>query len=353
MSESSQDLVPPRNLTATAAYRTDGEVLLHGIQLEWTVGENEGGEWPPPADWHDGDNPPYPHEYEVWIDGGAVKQTAGIYWPSWAGGWQWARAHWLCLGTDPVPEYRVKIRAKLSDGAWSDFTNEVVVATKKAQPYADVAPRAELAGQSGGSPVPRHGSVGYPESRAVRAIRDNDPAEICQRARELNTSTTWQEVVPPEQRMVADPPWNGTYLEYRKFFQGPDVASASNPAFAGLDLVGDWPTTALDASAPELTFAYAYTAHHVDHTWTHQWFVTRDDWDPDLGVSWETLEPVPFMTETHGDTRVNTYVTSALSGRKSGRHAIVDVWGGHGGPMGEGGRLAGEFFVSVCDVTFE
>ncbi|SDD35542.1 lytic polysaccharide monooxygenase auxiliary activity family 9 protein [Actinokineospora iranica] len=343
-----QQTAPPRSLAATAAHRTDGDLTLHGIQLAWTVGANSGDDWPPPADWNDGVNPPYPHVYEVWLNGGEIKQTAGLYWPTWSPGWQWARAHWVCLGAEPASEYRVKIRAKLDGGAWSEFTDEVTVATADTQPYAALPARQETTV----SASPRHGSVDHPVSRAVRVIRDNDPAEICRRARELNTSSTWQEVVPPADAMLADPPWNGSYLEYRKFFHGPDVASAGNAAFAGLDLVGDWPVTYLAGGETTHTFSYAYTAHHVDHTWTHQWFVTKDGWDRQGGVTWDALEPVPFMTETHGDPAVTSYTTETLPA-KTGKHVIVNVWGGHGGPRDQHGNLVGEFFMSCSDVEFD
>jgi Lytic polysaccharide mono-oxygenase, cellulose-degrading len=340
----------PHSLRASAAYRADGGETLHGLQLEWTVGANSGGDWPPPDDWNDG-SAPYPHHYEIWVDG-AIAQTADIYWPGWAPGWQLARSHWLCLGTDPAPEYQVQIRARLGDGTWSPLTPRAAFTTRSPRPYRDVAPAMPQEART--QPGPRHGSVGNPPSRVVLAVKDNSAAPMCARARTLITSTTWQEVIPPPERMIASPPWNGSYLEYRKFFSGTNVPSASNPAFAGLDLRDEpglgWPATRLSGSAGELTFTYIHTAHHVDATWTHQWFITRDGWTPEDGVSWASLEPTPFLTETHGDHHVTSWTTAALA-RKAGRHAIVDIWGGHGGPELPGGGLAGEFFLSCCDVV--
>lgn len=313
------------------------------------MGANSGGEWPPPADWNDGDAA-YPHFYEVWLNGGRIKQTVGLFWPAEAPGWILARSHWVCLGTEPDLEYRVKIRAKLDNGSWSEFSNEIVVDTGSPRPYTSVGPA------TGPSRDPaaglRHGSLSHPASRAVLAIRDDDPADICIQARKLNTSATWQEVAPPAAAMLADPPWNGSYLEYRKFFRGQDVASAGNPAFSGLDLVGEWPTTILSAADTEHAFSYTYNAHHVDPTWTHQWFITKDDWDPDGVLSWDDLEPVPFMTEIHGDPGITNYCTEAIPRTKHGRHMVVNVWGGHGGPRLPDGTLAGEFFVSCSDVEF-
>jgi hypothetical protein len=347
-----QEVLAPHTLRATATHRTDGDLVLYGVQLSWTIGANDGADWPPPADWNEG-AAPYPHCYEIWLNDGRIRQTALLYWPSWAPGWQLARTHWVCLGPHPYREYRVKVRARLPDGSWSGFTEEVTVPVAArpgdSRPY--VAPLRRARAEPPSRRDARHGNAGSPPGRAVRVMRDEDPAEICERARQLNTSRTWQEVVPPAAALRADPPWNGHYLEYRKFFRGGDVASAANPAFAGLDLVGDWPAAALPSSAGQYTFSFAYTAHHVGATWTHQWFVTRDDWDPTTPLTWDDFEPTPFMTEIHGDPGVSRYPTEALP-PKTGRHVIVDVWGGHGGPVDDDGHLTGEFFVSCCDVEF-
>jgi Lytic polysaccharide mono-oxygenase, cellulose-degrading len=342
----------PEYLRAAASERVDGRDILRGIQLQWKIGQNDGGDWPEPGDWDQGKNPPYPHLYEVWLDG-EIAQTVALYWPPYAPGWQMARTHWVCLGTHPETEYAVKIRARLGDGTWTAFTNEVTVTLRNAQHYVNPFPKM-LGRDKLGS---RHGSVDNPASRVIRAIRDRDPSQMCERARQLITSTTWQEVVPPEAEMLADPPWNGSYLQYRKFFDGPNVPSASNPVFAGLDLPAepglDWPVAQISGSAAEHTFSYTYHATHTGPSWTHQWFVTKDGWDPQNGVSLEDLEPIPFMIDTHGDDRVTTYTTAALAARaKSGRHAIVNVWGGHGGPRLPDGTLAGEFFLSCSDVIF-
>ncbi|MFF8652946.1 hypothetical protein [Streptomyces huasconensis] len=122
-----------------------------------------------------GVSPDYPHHHEVWLNDGAIKQTVDLNWVTWWGGWNMARTHWVSLGTQPEPEYQVKITAKLRDGSW-----------------------------------------------------------------------------------------------------------------------GDWPAP-LDASATEHTRSYAYTAHHVGETWTHQWFVTKDGWNLENGLTFENLDPVPFM----------------------------------------------------------
>ncbi|MFI6449474.1 hypothetical protein [Kitasatospora sp. NPDC050543] len=73
---------------------------------------------------------------------------------------------------------------------------------------------------------PRHGTVDHPRSRAA-AIRDKDPSLLCEPARELNTSTTWQEVLPGAARMLADQ-----------------------------------------------TVTYDYTAYHTNETWPHRWYIT-------------------------------------------------------------------------------
>ncbi|MFE2066797.1 lytic polysaccharide monooxygenase auxiliary activity family 9 protein [Streptomyces sp. NPDC059467] len=343
----------PEDLRADATYRDDGDIKLEGISLTWQIGQNapDQGETQPP-DWNNG-RPAYPHHYEVWLDG-RPSQTVDVYWATWYPHWQAANRHWVCLGETPAGQYRVKIRARHADGPWGPFTNEVTVDTSTSQPYKQFIPRRAAESAAGGRE--RHGSLEFPVSRAIRAIRDQDDARICQEARRLNTSTTWQEVAPPG--TVADPPWNEErgYLEYRKFFQGADVASSANPAFKGLDLAGgdghgDWPISTLEAVDGRHTFTYNYRQNHMGPKWTHQWFITREGWDPARRISWDVLEPTPFMVEhhgggTHGDQELQ-YTTEALVNRR-GRHAIVNIWGG-----GDAGHdFVGEFFVSVADVDF-
>ncbi|MFD0265086.1 lytic polysaccharide monooxygenase auxiliary activity family 9 protein [Streptomyces sp. NPDC127106] len=343
----------PEDLRATATYRDDGDVKLEGISLTWRIGANSADQGTTePPDWNGG-RPAYPHHYEVWLDG-RVAQTADLYWAAWYPHWQSANRHWVCLGETPAREYRVKIRARNADGSWGPFTDEISVDTSNSQPYSVPVPMRAAEEQQ--RVEVRHGSQQFPVSRAIRAIRDGDDAPICQEARRLNTSTTWQEVVPPD--TAANPPWNEArgYLEYRKFFRGADVASAANPAFRGLDLpsangFGDWPATTMQAEVRAHTFTYRYTQNHLGPKWTHQWFITKDGWDPAQGVSWEALEPIPFMVETHGSgthgDQELQYTTEAVPPRR-GRHAIVNIWGG-----GDAGpEYKGEFFVSVCDVDF-
>ncbi|MEU5634094.1 lytic polysaccharide monooxygenase auxiliary activity family 9 protein [Streptomyces rishiriensis] len=343
----------PADLRAVATYRDDGDVKLEGISLTWRIGANTPDQGTTePSDWNNG-RPDYPHHYEVWLDGRPA-QTVDLYWATWYPHWQSANRHWVSLGETPAREYRVKIRARHADGAWGPFTDEVTVDTSTSTPYnAHIPARAEERGEGRRE---RHGSLEFPASRAIRAIRDEDDAPICQKARELNTSTTWQEVVPPG--TAGNPPWNEArgYLEYRKFFQGANVASAANPAFQGLDLaggdgLGDWPTSTLEAVDGRHTFTYNYRQNHMGPKWTHQWFITTEDWDPAQGISWDVLEPTPFMVEyhgggTHADQQLH-YTTEALASRR-GRHAIVNIWGG-----GDAGHdFKGEFFVSVSDVEF-
>ncbi len=117
----------PSDLVGSAGVRTDGAWRLHGIQLDWTVGQNSGQD-NPPGDWNDG-NANYPKAYQVWINGGAIKQTVYLDWCRWWGCWRDARQHWVNLGESPAASNTVKIRARLDDGTWSDFTNEVTVAS--------------------------------------------------------------------------------------------------------------------------------------------------------------------------------------------------------------------------------
>ena len=347
----------PSDLRAEVRHRTDGQHTMYGISLRWQIGENspEQGAWPPPEDWNNGEAP-YPHVYEVWINGTA-RQTVFLYWPAWD--WTPSNSHWVDLGEDPDDEYSVKIRAK-ADGQFTPFTNEVTVSRASARPWSP--PYGLQQTRRSGAVSPLHGTANHPRSRAAAAIRDQDPSPICVEARRLNTSTDWHEVVPGAERMLADYPWNNAlkYLEYRKFFQGSTVASTGNSAFRGLDLapdssLGEWPLTELDTSASSQTFTYDYMAYHTSESWSHRWFITRGGWDPGSGLRWEDLEPTPFLVEVQGSHRQeeSTSWEFATFPRRTGRAAIVDIWGGHGGPdtpdAGNGGKT-GEFFASTCDV---
>ncbi|SHN27381.1 lytic polysaccharide monooxygenase auxiliary activity family 9 protein [Actinacidiphila paucisporea] len=349
----------PSDLRADIRYRTDGTYEVHGIRLRWQIGGNspDQGTWPPPEDWNDGEAD-YPHVYEVWINGQA-RQTVFLYWPTWD--WAPSNSHWVDLGEVPDSEYSVKIRAKV-DGQFTPFTEEVTVSSGSSRPWSAPKRPRPATTDGGGDAAPRHGTVNHPRSRAAAAIRDEDSSKICVEARNLNTSTVWQEVTPGADRMLADYPWNDElkYLEYRKFFQGATVASTGNPAFRGLDLapnpaLGEWPLTELDTSAHSQTFTYDYMAYHTSESWSHRWFVTREGWDPTSGLAWEDLDPTPFLVEvqgSHNEEESDTWEFATFP-QRTGRAALVHIWGGHGGPDtpdgGNGGKT-GEFFASTCDV---
>ncbi|MFE0581052.1 lytic polysaccharide monooxygenase auxiliary activity family 9 protein [Streptomyces sp. NPDC058874] len=359
----SRNATGPSDLRAEVRYRDDGKYTMYGISLRWQIGQNspDHGTWPPPADWEEG-NAPYPRVYEVWLND-ELRQTVFLHWSAW--NWMQSNSHWVDLGDEePEGAFQVKIRAKVGD-QYTPFTNEVTIGSQQSfipkwvvrQPRH----RAPLAAGTANAD-PRHGTANHPGSRAGAAIRDKDSSPICVEARRLNTSTDWQEVLPGADRMLADYPWNNAqkYLEYRKFFEDGALASTGNPAFRGLDLapdgtLGDWPLTELDTSAPTQTFTYDYMAYHWGETWSHRWFITRPDWVPADGLSWHDLEPTPFLVEVHGSPNEedSTSWEFASLPRRTGRAAIVGIWGGHGGPdtpHGENGGKTGEFFLSTCDV---
>ncbi|MFD9335820.1 lytic polysaccharide monooxygenase auxiliary activity family 9 protein [Streptomyces sp. NPDC060028] len=347
----------PSDLRADIRHRADGKYTMYGISLRWQIGENgpDQGAWPPPADWNEG-KAPYPHLYEVWIDD-EPRQTVYLYWPAW--NWTQSNTHWVDLGDqEPAGEFQVKIRAKV-DGEFTPFTNTVTVTSDSSRHWAPRELRQTPKGRAEGR---RHGTVDHPRSRAAAAIRDEDASPICAQARRVNTSTVWQEVTPGAARMLADYPWNNAqqYLEFRKFFKDATVPSAGNEAFKGLDLapdatLGEWPLTELDTSAASQTFAYDYTAYHTNETWSHRWFITRAEWTPGNGLTWQDLEPIPFLVEVQGshmEEESSSWEFASLPPR-TGRAAIVHIWGGHGGPDtpdGDNGGKTGEFFTSTCDV---
>ncbi|MFG2339485.1 lytic polysaccharide monooxygenase auxiliary activity family 9 protein [Streptomyces yangpuensis] len=353
----------PSDLRAEVRYRDDGKYTMYGISLRWQIGQNspDHGAWPPPADWDEG-RAPYPRMYEVWLND-ELRQTVFLHWSSW--NWMQSNSHWVDLGDEePQGPLQVKIRAKVGD-QFTPFTNAVTIGSEPNFVAKWVVRQPRRRGPLTSTPAtaaPRHGTADHPLSRSGTAIRDKDPSPICVEARRLNTSTDWHEVLPGAARMLADYPWNNAqkYLEYRKFFEDGALASTGNPAFRGLDLapdatLGDWPLTELDTSAPTQTFTYDHMAYHWGESWSHRWFITRPDWVPADGLSWHDLDPTPFLVEVHGSPleEESTSWEFASLPRRTGRAAIVNIWGGHGGPdtpHGENGGKTGEFFLSTCDV---
>ena len=209
----------------------------------------------------------------------------------------------------------------------------------------------------------RHGTVSEPVSRALLCHPDglDSPDAMCQAARQAGIYL-WQEVQPEGSLMKNDPPFNarGRYSEYRKFSTGADVCGAGNPKNAGLDLKDTadrrWRTTDLSGAHGSYDFHYRYTAKHIGEYWTHEWYITKDGWNPANGVSWADVDPVPFMVG-HYDA-LDHYPTETLPD-KHGRHVIVEIWSGPGGPDLDPGEIidpqfpkAGEFFTSCSDVDF-
>ncbi|GAA2749878.1 lytic polysaccharide monooxygenase [Kitasatospora cinereorecta] len=362
--------LPPTALKASPTYRQDGAERILGISLEWTVGRNNGSGLP--GDWTEGKNGDYPRQYEVELNGGEFVQTVVIGFnslPSWGTYWNLARTHWLSLGPAATGRHSVRIRAELG-GGWSEWTEpaeaDLAGAEAYRNPYSESGSPARTADDSpAGSAdgAPRHGTVYHPLSRTYRALVRKEQDPVCQAAyQQVDNPGDWAAVVPA---VTADnKAWNGQYLEYRKYLAAdePVVPSAGRKEFRGLalrpgDVAGaDWPVDRLDTAGGELTLTYGYTQPHTGWTWTHQWFVTRDGWRPEDGISWDTLDPVPFLVDLYGGddvpapeqplNRVETRTLRTVP-RKSGRHALVNIWGGHGGHGGWG-----EYFVSVCDVRF-
>ena len=350
----------PTGLAGTADLRTDGSWRLHGINLTWTIGQNDGsGE---PGDWNGG-RPDYPKEYEVYLDGQPA-QTVYLDWCSHLGGcWNWARTHWVNLGEDPSPDgTRVKIRAMLGDGTWSAFSNEILVLpTSRAGAAAPVITGPDPAQQTDEA-APRHGSTSDPVSRALSCSSyagghdSQDPMCAAARAAGVNI---WQQVQPTAAAMLADPPFNpvGRYSEYRKFSTGADVCSAGNPAYAGLDLANDaqrqWVPADFSHVHNAYTFRYQYEQNHPGEYWTMEWFITKPGWQPSQGVSWNDLEQTPFMVG-HYDS-LDEYRTETLPAR-TGDAVIVQIWAGPGGNdlpgLPQPFPKAGEFFTSCSDVTY-
>ena len=106
-------------------------------------------------------------------------------------------------------------------------------------------------------------------------------------------------------------------------------AAATTYDFSGFDLPRtDWPVTHLTAGA---TIQFRYNKWAAHPGWFYM-YVTKDGWNQNAPLTWDSFEDNPFSTADHppsvGDPgSVNSYYywDSTLP-QKSGRHIIYSVW---------------------------
>ena len=116
----------------------------------------------------------------------------------------------------------------------------------------------------------------------------------------------------------------------RGFIPDGKLCSGGNPGFAGFDLPrNDWPQTHLTSGA-NIQFRYSNWAAHPG--WFYM-YVTKDTWSPTRALTWDDLEPAPFLSVDRppqvgspGSNGGHYYWSGRLPTAKSGKHIIYSVW---------------------------
>ncbi|MFJ1744873.1 lytic polysaccharide monooxygenase [Streptomyces sp. NPDC088116] len=102
------------------------------------------------------------------------------------------------------------------------------------------------------------------------------------------------------------------------------LCSGGLDAYKGLDLARtDWPATTLRAGAA-FTLTYAST---IPHEGTFSLYLTREGYDPGKALTWDDLDPQPFITAKDPRLENGAYrITGALPDGRTGRHVLYTVW---------------------------
>lgn len=207
------------------------------------------------------------------------------------------------------------------------------------------------------TPALAHGTSDYPKSRALACKElgvTNWPGggtglSGCDDGYDLGGARpfdNWNEIVINDTRQGKKEP------QYRSIIQDGTLCAAGNPANAGLDVVGEFPTTALQ-SGTETTLKFRASAVHNPYTFSH--YVTKDGWDDSKALTWDALEPTPFLVAdsmtTAGEGRGGEFqVPVTLPEGKSGHHVVYTIW--QGNIKADGSVQSNEAFFSCADVTF-
>ena len=187
------------------------------------------------------------------------------------------------------------------------------------------------------TPAYAHGSMENPVSRTYQC-RFNDNVEnpttpACQAAKNLGGTQPvydWNEV------NIANAAGN-----HRAIIPDGKLCSAGRDKYKGFDLPrSDWQATSLTSGA-QRTFTFHATAPHRG-SW--ELYVTKNGYDPNQPLRWDSLESTPFFRVDEPPVSNNRYTFDVqLPSGKSGRHLIYLIWQRNDSP---------EAFYSCSDVVF-
>lgn len=208
-------------------------------------------------------------------------------------------------------------------------------------------------------PAFAHGSSGDPKSRVLGCFEagvtqypfGETEFEGCNDVYDIAGAfqfTEWMGIVVGDTRLGQVDP------QYRTVAPDGQLCAAGNDAFAGLDAPSDdWPTTGLPGGA-DYTLNFRNTVAHNPYTFSY--YVTKDGYDPKQSLTWDDLEPTPFLVADNiestdkGTPNMHTELPVLLP-EKSGQHVVYTIWQGNIKP--DGSVQSNEAFFACSNVTFD
>jgi chitin-binding protein len=184
------------------------------------------------------------------------------------------------------------------------------------------------------APASAHGTLGNPISRIAACFEEGPESPRSEACRQLVAENGTQPLYDWNEVNIAD-----AAGRHREIIPDGELCSAGRDKYSGLDRPGEWRSTALP-SGGEFTFEYTVTAPHRGAI---EYYVTTDDWDPTTPLTWDELEPEPFLTHQDPVAADGVYSITGDLPAKSGRHMIYTIWQRSDSP---------EAFYTCSDVTF-
>ncbi len=233
---------------------------------------------------------------------------------------RWGSAVWVCL---MVHDSNIYWAPNVATSLWREFT--------LAKNYKGINTMTErssdIISTSKSGPMLRHGHVFSPASRAYIAWQEGKIDEGMLNQRECGkffpaTASGLTDVVAPSDVTNFAPPPDGK------------IASANQGNGNFLDEAGThWQKHSV-ASAEMLKISWYYSAVHDTRRWNY--FITREDWNPNLPLSRAQFEDQPFykveLTEqpywSHHEALnpPQPTVHDVMLPQRTGYHVILAVW---------------------------
>ncbi|MDC8759221.1 lytic polysaccharide monooxygenase [Janthinobacterium fluminis] len=131
--------------------------------------------------------------------------------------------------------------------------------------------------------------------------------------------------------------------DHRAFVPDGQLCSGGRKKYAGLDQArNDWVASPMVVPASgAFTFVYAATAPHA--TRYFKFYITKDGWNPNLGLKWGDLEEFATVSNPGPAVDKRYTMTVKMPTGKKGRQVIYSVWQRSDSP---------ETFYSCSDVSF-